>query len=48
LENSADKEIRRSEIVTLRKYVVGDKCNRRTKICHQIFLDERLGIKKDT
>jgi hypothetical protein len=41
----ADKEIRRSELVTLRKDVIGDKC---TKICHQIFLDERLGIKKDT
>jgi hypothetical protein len=44
LEIYADKEIRGSELVTLRKYVIGGKC---TKICHQIFLDERLGIKKD-
>jgi hypothetical protein len=41
----ADKETRRSELVTLRKNVTGDKC---TKIYHQILLDERLGIKKDT
>jgi hypothetical protein len=45
LEIYADKGIRRSELVALRKYVIGDKC---TKICCQIFLDERLGIKKDT
>jgi hypothetical protein len=35
--------IRRSDLVTLRKYVIGDKC---TKICHQLFVDERLEIKK--
>jgi hypothetical protein len=45
LEIYADKEIRRSELLTFRKYVTGDKW---TKVCHQIFLDERLGIKKDT
>jgi hypothetical protein len=43
LEIYADKKIRRSELVTLRKYVIDDKC---TKIYHPIFLDERLGIKK--
>jgi hypothetical protein len=41
----ADKEISRVEFVTLRKYVISEKC---TKICHQIFLDERVGIQKDT
>jgi hypothetical protein len=45
LEIYADKEIRGSELVTLRKYVIGDKC---TKICQQIFLGERLEIEKDT
>jgi hypothetical protein len=45
LEISANKETRCLEFVTLRKDVIGDKC---TKICHQIVLDERLGIKKDT
>jgi hypothetical protein len=45
LEIYVDKEIRRSELVKLRKYVIGDKY---TKICPQVFLDERLGIKKDT
>jgi hypothetical protein len=31
LEIYAEKEIRRSEFVTLRKYVIGDKCTKRNK-----------------
>jgi hypothetical protein len=31
LEIYTDREIRRSEIVMLRKYVIGDKCTKRNK-----------------
>jgi hypothetical protein len=47
IEIFADKEIRRLEFVTLRKYVLGDKYTQKRKIYHQIFLDEMLGIKTD-
>jgi hypothetical protein len=45
MEIYTDKEIRRSELVMLRTYVIGKKC---AKICCQISFDKRLGIKKDT
>jgi hypothetical protein len=46
LENYADKEIRRSEFVTLRKDVIGDKCTKRNKDLSSNISGRKLGDQK--
>jgi hypothetical protein len=46
LEIYADKEIRRSEFVALRKYVIGDKCTKRNKDLSSNISGRKVGNQK--